>query len=92
MLLSQKSTDSLDYAHLMIFRDSTFQYVSIRKLKENVFSGKAVITEDTIYLTYNDTVPNVGHKAHYTKDYIEFVQADNVKLEIKLNRFPPSRE
>ncbi|MBV7269695.1 hypothetical protein [Winogradskyella luteola] len=85
LLLSDREAP-LGWIHFTIYKDSTFEYISRGLIEKSVFKGKAIITKDTIFLNYNDSIPNVGTKVIYNKDYIEFLELDNSRLMTRLNK------
>lgn len=85
LLLSDREAP-LGWIYFTVYKDSTFEYTSRGLRNESVFSGKALITNDTLYLKYNDSIPNVGSKVFYMKDYIQFVELNNSELKTRLNK------
>lgn len=85
LLLSDREAP-LGWIYFTVYKDSTFEYISRGLSNKKVFSGKAQIRKDTIYLNYNDSIPNVGTKVFLTKEYIEFVELNNSRLMTRLNK------
>lgn len=85
LLLSDREAP-LGWIYFTVYTDSTFEYISRGLTDADIYKGKAVIKKDSIFLNYYDSIPIVGKRVFYTKDYIEFIDLNNSRLKTRLNK------
>ena len=85
LLLSDREAP-LGWIYFTLYKDSTFEYVSRGLSNEDIYKGKAIIKKDSIFLNYQDSIPIVGKRVFYTKDYVEFIDLKNSRLKTRLNK------
>lgn len=85
LLLSDREAP-LGWSYFTINKDSTFEFVTRGLTDRSVFYGKASITKDTIFLSYNDSIAIIGTKVLWKKEYVEFIEFNNTKFRTRLNR------
>jgi hypothetical protein len=85
LLLSDRQAP-LGWIYFTIYKDSTFEYTSRGLSDRDIYKGKAIIKKDSIFLNYYDSIPIVGKRVFYTKDYVEFVDLKNSRLKTRLNK------
>lgn len=85
LLLSDKEAP-LGWSYFTIYKDSTFEFINRGLVDKYIYPGKAKITEDTIFLKFRDSIPVIGTKVLYKKDYVEFVQFHKTRFKTRLNK------
>lgn len=75
----------LGWVYLRIYGDSTFEFESRGMRTSDIFSGKAVITKDTIFFNYNDSIPKAGDKAVYSDKFVAYTNGEYPeRVDVKL--------
>ena len=76
----------LGWVFLEIYDNKSFEFTSQGIRIKSVYPGIVKLTNDTLYFTYNDSIPTVGNVAvisHKRVSYVEGMYPES--LEIKIN-------
>ncbi|GCD78995.1 hypothetical protein [Schleiferia thermophila] len=79
----------LGWMSLRIYNDSTFNLTShgLRKQYSKEYLGKVIITKDTLYFNYNDSIPKAGSTAVYNDKVVGFIDGEYPeRLEIRMTK------
>lgn len=76
----------LGWVYLKIYNDSTFEFITTGLRNKNVYPGKVIITEDTLYFNYRDKIPKAGNKAIINNKIVIYTEGEySERLEIEKN-------
>ncbi len=87
LILYAERETPLGWIHLVVYKDSTFEYISRGIGIKDIWKGKAFIKKDSIRFKYFDSIPTVGEKAYYTEKYIDYLDGkSNGRIKIKFSK------
>jgi hypothetical protein len=68
----------LGYVNLIIFQDSTFEFVlsGIRSKDKTIYPGKVKIANDTLFFAYSDSIPKAGKIAIYNDWFVSYIDGN----------------
>lgn len=77
----------LGWIYLKMYDNKSFEFISQGMLRDKeVYQGNYELKSDTLYFTYQDSIPKVGSKAIIDGDFVNYLnESYPERVQIKLN-------